>query len=158
MPTSRTGRTSHSGGFTLIEVIAALGVVVVIAMLATPRFQNAVPALALRTTAQALQADLRRARAAALREMRDTTLTIDIRERRWRDDASGRTGRGPPDVGLTLVTARQEHLADDLGRIRFYGDGGSTGGRIVLERDALAVEVSVDWLDGRARLADGAVR
>jgi general secretion pathway protein H len=154
MPTSPTGRSAREGGFTLLEVLAALAVVVVIAMLASPRLQNAVPGLALRTTAEALQADLRRARASALREMRETTLTIDLAERWWRDDATGRRGALPPDGELVLVTARQERLVDHLGRIRFYGDGGSTGGRVALARDGTVIELSVDWLDGRARLAE----
>jgi general secretion pathway protein H len=156
MPTPRAGERRRARGLTLIEVLAALAVVAVIAMLAQPQLRNVAPGLALRATAEALQADLRRARAAALRGMRDATLTVDLGAGRWRDDASGRTGDFPPDAGLTLVTARHERLADDLGRIRFFPDGGSTGGRISLDRDGAVIEVAVDWFDGRARLVERA--
>lgn len=158
MPTSPTGEGRGARGFTLLETLAALAVIAVIAMLAQPQLRNAAPGFALRAAAESFQADLRRARAAALREMRDATLTVDLGRGVWIDDASGRTGAFPPEAGLTLVTARQERLADDLGRIRFFADGGSTGGEVVIRRGGDAVEVSVDWLDGRTRVTDVADR
>ena len=58
-------------------------------------------------------------------------------------------------VGLTLVTATQEQIDERTGDIRFFADGGSTGGGIRLVKGNIREQVLVDWLTGRVSIGDG---
>lgn len=139
-------------GFTLIEMVVVLGIVAMIAMLAMPRFQSATPRLELRAAAEALRADLRATRSAALRLNRDATLSVDVDAGVWRGD--GGSGAAPRDVALTLEAARREQVGESVGRIRFFPDGGATGGVVGMRGPTAALEVRVDWLDGRVAIVE----
>lgn len=153
-PTSPTGDAPRGArGITLIELVVAMGIVAMIAVLALPRLQSAAPRLELRTAAEALRADLRAARNASLGLNRETTVTFDVDAGEWRDD-EGRVGRPPEGVAMTLEAARREQESDSVARIRFFPDGGATGGVIELRNGSDAVEVRVDWLDGRVTVAE----
>jgi len=52
-------------------------------------------------------------------------------------------------IALRLVTARKELSGNVSGRLRFFPDGSSTGGRIVLVNDGDRREIEVDWLTGK---------
>ena len=58
----------------------------------------------------------------------------------------------PPEIRLTLLTARREQIDETRGNIRFFPDGTSTGGAVRLLRDDRAYEVAVDWFDGRVSI------
>jgi general secretion pathway protein H len=51
-----------------------------------------------------------------------------------------------------MVTAAREVAATTVGRIRFFADGASTGGRISLSVGDTRRIVTIDWLTGRARV------
>ena len=63
----------------------------------------------------------------------------------------------PESMELKLLTARSEASSDKVGRIRFFADGGSTGGRVTLISGAGGREwkVNVSWLTGEIELDDG---
>jgi general secretion pathway protein H len=44
-------------------------------------------------------------------------------------------------------------LSEHAGSVRFYPDGSSTGGRIILSRSGSGYQVGVQWLTGRIRMA-----
>ena len=55
----------------------------------------------------------------------------------------------PEKLNVVVHSAREINRRDE-GVIRFYPEGGSSGGDIELERpDADGLRVSVEWLDGR---------
>ncbi len=151
--TSRTGDARRrEAGVTLIEMVVALGIVAMIAMLTLPRFISATPGVELRTSAEALRADLRATRNAALRLNRETAMRIDVDAGAWAGD--GGSGAAPEGVVLTLESARREYVGEGIGGIRFYPDGGSTGGVIEMRAASVGYEVRVDWLDGRVAIAE----
>jgi general secretion pathway protein H len=133
-------------------MVVVLGVVAMMAMLALPRFQSARPGLQMRASAEALRADFRGARDTALRLNRETALSIDVETGAWTGE--GVAGQAPEGVVLTLETARRELVSEGVGRIRFYPDGGSTGGVVEMRGPSAAIEVRVDWLDGRVAIAE----
>jgi general secretion pathway protein H len=49
---------------------------------------------------------------------------------------------------MALTTARTELTGESVGGIRFYPDGGSTGGFVELETDNRIYKISVAWLTG----------
>jgi general secretion pathway protein H len=60
----------------------------------------------------------------------------------------------PGDLHLQLLTAESEIVNEDRGAIRFFADGGSTGGRVTLSAGERAYVVDVSWLTGRVTVHD----
>ena len=136
-------------GFTLIELLVVLTLIALLAALATPMIQRAVPGVELRTAAEGIRTELRLARSAAIRDNRETWLSIDVETGAYQRGGAARVNAVPPAIGLTLLTARREQIDESEGRIRFFPDGTSTGGIVRLVREARGYEVAVDWFDGR---------
>ncbi|MHA1528078.1 MAG: GspH/FimT family pseudopilin [Alphaproteobacteria bacterium] len=139
-------------GFTLIELLVVLTVIALLATLATPMIQRAVPGVELKTAAEGLRTELRLARSAAISGNRETWLLIDVETGVYQRGSSARARTVPPAIRLTLLTARREQIDETQGRIRFFPDGTSTGGAVRLFSDARAYEVAVDWFDGRVSI------
>jgi general secretion pathway protein H len=59
----------------------------------------------------------------------------------------------PDDLDLKLEAAESQMQSPQVGAVRFYPDGSSTGGRIVVARGDHGYQVGVQWLTGRIRLA-----
>ena len=55
---------------------------------------------------------------------------------------------------MELNTARSELTSETAGGIRFYPDGGSTGGNVRLEANGRIYRVNVTWLTGEASMAE----
>jgi general secretion pathway protein H len=135
-------------GFTLIELLVVLAILSLVVALGTPVFRRALPGLELKTGAESVAAALRDARALAIGRNVEVELVVNL------DDRSLRVTGEPPlrlasDIGISLLTAREEVLAARIGAIRFYPDGTSTGGGITLALGNRIYRVVVDWLTGR---------
>ena len=52
------------------------------------------------------------------------------------------------------MAAASEQIDDSQGRVRFFPDGTSTGGRLTLTQNERKYYVVVDWLTGRVELVD----
>jgi len=53
---------------------------------------------------------------------------------------------------VTITTARSELTSETVAGIRFFPDGGSTGGHIELTVNDREYRVNVAWLTGETRL------
>jgi len=58
----------------------------------------------------------------------------------------------PDDTTLTLTTAQSEQISDNIGAIRFFADGSSTGGRIKLGYKRSEYLIDVNWLTGKVTI------
>lgn len=152
-PTSATEQRGRAAGFTLLELLVVMAIISVIVMLALPSIQSVVPGLELRAETEALRRTLRSVRAAAVRDTRETTLTVDTARGIWRNDVTGETTSLSRGTLLSMLTARQEQVGEDIGRIRFFPDGSSTGGRLTLSNGGVSI-LAIDWIDGQVRLED----
>ena len=47
--------------------------------------------------------------------------------------------------------------SDSIGRIRFYPDGTSTGGRVTLTGSGAKYDILVDWLSGRVKIVESSL-
>ena len=61
----------------------------------------------------------------------------------------------PEGVELTLKTAQSDILDNSTGRIRFFPDGSSTGGRLTLTAGDREWIITVAWLTGKIAIYDG---
>jgi general secretion pathway protein H len=89
-------------------------------------------------------------RTEALVSKRERTVTIDVESGLLREGSEGELVQLHPGLELSLDTARSEIIDEQSGRIRFFPDGSSTGGRIRLQNDKGGATVTVDWSTGAA--------
>lgn len=143
-----------SAGFTLIEVLVVLALVTLLLGIAIGHHPSANGTLSNRAFASALASGLRAARSQAAFRNRSATLTVDLGNRTWRVD-QGPTHGMPPRITLELVTVSGEvQTGSPRASIRFYPDGSSTGGRILLKDGGHKTEIRVDWLSSQVSVSD----
>lgn len=61
----------------------------------------------------------------------------------------------PDGVAIEVITAKSELLEMGHAAIRFFPEGGSTGGSIRLSADENVFSIEIDWLTGRVSIVEG---
>jgi general secretion pathway protein H len=141
----------RSRGFSLIELLLVIVLIAAIAAVGALAMGRALPGQQLRNSAKEVAAQLRYARAQAIATGQAQVFSLDARSRQW-SGPNRRHGELPQGIEVRATTARIEQRSPDAASIRFFPQGASTGGRIVLSRDSAAWQVDVDWLTGQVRL------
>jgi general secretion pathway protein H len=143
--------STTEAGFTLIEMIVVLTILALMTVLITANGIRVSPAVQARAAAEAISGALRSARSEAVVSNRSVWFTLDVVNRfyRW--------GQAPPqvlsnDLGLSLLTSRDQLASEGAGQIRFDPDGGSSGGRVSIEGGGVVWWVGIDWLSGRVSI------
>jgi general secretion pathway protein H len=144
---------SSSRGFTLLELLVVLGLATLLIAMVPPLISAALPGTELKSSVRRLAAGLRLAREEAIRGGRDVALTVDLKDSSYQVDGPFRRVSFPKGLELQLEVAGNEMLDDQRGAIRFFPDGASTGGRIILSRSGSGWQVGAQWLTGRVEIA-----
>lgn len=147
--TSPAGKGPGGAGFTLVELLVVLLILGLLTALAAPHLGRLVPRLEAKASARQVAAVLREARGLAIRDNREVAVVVDLDSRLVVIAPRGRRVELAQDLGLRLLTGTVEVIDDGSGRIRFYPDGTSTGGRVTLTDAEHDYDVVVDWLTGR---------
>ncbi|MFZ1575296.1 MAG: GspH/FimT family protein [Chromatiaceae bacterium] len=143
----------QSRGFTLLELVVVLALATVLIALVPPLISASIPGVELKSSARRVAAGLRLAREEAIRTGRDIAFTIDLEDRSYQVEGPFRRISLPKGLDLKLVVAESEMENDQTGAIRFFADGGSTGGRVILARDGAGWQIGTQWLTGRVQVA-----
>ncbi len=122
--------------------------------LASPLISSGSSGAELKASARQLAAGLRKARSDAVARRHETTLTVDVEAHQFQLSSDQRSYRLPKSVAIQLFTAQSELMNGGAGAIRFFPDGGSTGGRISVTSHARKYEVDVNWLTGQVVILD----
>jgi general secretion pathway protein H len=141
-------------GFTLLEMVAVLAVVAMLAAVLLPIAPRATPRQRLAAYAVQTAALLKADRTAALRRNAQVTAQIDAPGRTIRSGSSGRIMRIPDDVSLQAMLPLTCNERPARSTISFFGSGMSCGGTIVLSRLGTGYEVRVNWLTGGVEVAE----
>lgn len=152
--TPREGRRSPDAGVTLIELLVVLMLLAIIAAIAIPMLGPGVSNAELRSAARQVAAGLRMARDDAVATRTDTRVTLDLEHRTFQIERDPRVHALPRELEMKLFTAQSDIVDEHVGAIRFYPDGGSTGGRVTLSAGERKFDVDVDWLTGRVAILD----
>jgi general secretion pathway protein H len=140
-------------GFTLIELVVVLAVLGLVLGLVGARLSSGVSPTELKAAAREIASALRETRSQAIVRNRESSLALDVERHTYR--IAGRGDKSlPQELRLTLTTARSEQITETAGRVRFYPDGTSTGGRVTISSDQATYYVLVDWLSGRVSVKE----
>ena len=152
--TPRRGRRAPDAGVTLVELLVVLTLMAIIAAIAIPMLGPGVSNAELRSAARQVAAGLRMARDDAVATRTDTRVTLDLEHRTFQIERDPRVHALPRELEMKLFTAQSDIVDEHVGAIRFYPDGGSTGGRVTLSAGERKFDVDVDWLTGRVAILD----
>ena len=104
-----------------------------------------------RAATRKVVASLRYTRARAVIDKTEQVFLVNTEERSY--VAPGRKQVNLPEgVDVTITTARSELTSEDVAGIRFFPDGGSTGGHIELTINDREYRINIAWLTGEASL------
>jgi general secretion pathway protein H len=138
-----------SAGFTLVELLVVMGIMGLIltgVLAAKPKTAATRVAVA----ARAIAATLQLARTQAMASNAETVVRIDVERRQF--GVAGSMHALPRGMTVAMTVAETERIADS-GGMRFYPDGQSSGGEIVLMLEGRASRIAVNWLTGEPRLS-----
>ncbi|MDX1733666.1 MAG: prepilin-type N-terminal cleavage/methylation domain-containing protein [Halioglobus sp.] len=141
---------SRCRGFTLLELVAAISIAALLLGISAPAVQRLYDSARYRSAVSDVVAALNAARYTAIRQGRAQDVLVN--------PVKGVITRGeevrklPASVELEVLGSRQLNRTD-TGVIRFYPDGGSSGGFVnVAASNGRLVQVQVDWLLGHVSL------
>lgn len=138
-------------GFTLVEVLLVVFLAALVMGLVGVSLAGRVSAAEARAAARDVMAGLRWTRARAILDKEERVFVVDADTRTWQ--APEREAVTLPEgVEVVLTTARSELTGENAGGIRFFPDGGSTGGHVDLVVRGRTHRVDVAWLTGEATL------
>lgn len=153
-PIPHSLRAKRAKGFTLIEVLAVI-VLIAIAVTVTAVSLHGTGRQGLDAAGQRVAAGLRNTRTRAMATRKPQWFSVDLRRHTFA--APGREPRAlPKGAGVQVTSAAEDAAQAGIARIRFFPDGSSTGGHIVLSEAHRSVRVDVDWLTGAVTVDDGA--
>jgi general secretion pathway protein H len=141
----------HNKGFTLVEVMVVMVIIALIMGMVATSLSSSVSAAEARAATRKLVASLRYTRARAIIDKSEHVFQVNTENRSYQ--APGRKQVNLPEgVEVTITTARSEITAEDVAGIRFFPDGGSTGGHIELLVNEREYRVNVAWLTGETMM------
>ena len=133
-------------GFTLLEMLV---VIMIIAFMTTIVGINlrSKQSTDLDSIGRTLLADLRYVRSRALVGSADTAITVDVSDKNYFSQDAKISRSIPQEVSI-VITVDEKDIAGTRGKIVFYPDGSSSGGKIKFIKDGRELEVITTWLNG----------
>lgn len=139
-------------GFTLLELLLVLLLLGLVYGLASPMIGGGSSGLDIKSASRQLAAGLRKARSVAVAERREAVLSLNVEARNFSVTGDPKVYPLPKEPVLSLFTAQSELEQERTGRIRFFADGSSTGGRITVAVGNQKQLIDVDWITGRVSI------
>lgn len=144
----------RQAGFTLIELLVVIAIMGLLLAVAVPGHFGS-EGLELRAAARAIADGLQRTRSLAVVSGSETMFMVDVVNRSFMTPGDPAPSVLPPHARLSLSTVRGAVAGAEVGGIRFFPDGGSTGGGVMLGGlGEQGYRISVSWLTGRVEVSD----
>jgi general secretion pathway protein H len=140
----------REAGFTLIEMLVVLAILVLTTALVAPLVSGGSEGARLQMAASDLASAFRVTRSAAIARNTETSLMIDVDRRTFRSSVvSQRSFAQDIDAKLTFASGLGTGASD--GGFQFFPDGSSTGGDVTLSLRGQQTKLCIDWLTGEVR-------
>ncbi|MFI3215789.1 MAG: GspH/FimT family pseudopilin [Methylococcales bacterium] len=139
-------------GFTLLELLIVLSIMVLGYSAIAINFSSGNDTLALKAAARDIVSGLRYVRSQAMLSQKQATLALNLKTNTYQLADQEKSYAIADDIDVTVKTAKED-LDDGVAQLRFFPDGSSTGGRILLESHAHTQEININWLTGHVTLA-----
>jgi general secretion pathway protein H len=149
-------QVSHdrSQGFTLLELLIVLVIIVLGFSVVALNLSSGTGALEHKATVRDVVSALRYARGQALMAHQEMTVSFDLANNVYKVSGRDEQYKIPDSIAVTLVTAQSELTGEGQGNVRFFADGSSTGGRVVLDRGEKSMQIDINWLTGQLEVED----
>lgn len=134
----------------MLVVIALIGLAAVAVSVSVT---NGLASARMRAASSELAAALRATRTQAIVHGQQRVFDVDTRSNSY-DGAKHRHVALPKGLKASITSAKEDRPNDHTGRIRFFPDGSSTGGRITLAAGQREWHVNVSWLTGQVQVVD----
>jgi len=142
---------SGARGFTLVELMVVMVIIALIMGLVATSMSRSISGAEARVATRKMVASLRYTRARAIIDKKEQVFEVNTEDRSYQ--APGRKQVDLPEgVEVTITTARSELTSEAVSGIRFFPDGGSTGGHIELIVNGREYRVNVAWLTGATKM------
>lgn len=148
----RLRQRSRRRGVVMLDVILAMAVIALCALVLMPIPRGSIGANELRAEAIRVAAQFRKGRAMALRGRQPVDIVVDADASRVAF-AGGETVAIRDGVRLLWVTSDQCPRIEGIRALRYLPDGRSCGGVLTLSAGALRYQLRVDWLTGRVEMS-----
>jgi len=149
---SQVGRdeaAQTSAGFTLLELLIVMTIIAIAGTVVSVAMRPARGIADLKGAAMNTASRLREARSIAINRHTEQVVLIDTGRRTINYGRARSSDRIDQTIAIRVTSAASEKIAASLSGIRFFPNGGSTGGAVRFERKGQAYEVRVNWLTGR---------
>ncbi len=144
----------RQSGFSLLEIIVVMLLIGLMVGMVGMSLGKSVSRTEVRNASRDVLSALRYTRTKAIVTHKEQVLMVDL-ENRTISAPGKKVFTLPEGIKLGMVTALQEQQSETLAGIRFFPDGGSTGGKLQLTIDERTYEIHIQWLTGEARLVKG---
>jgi general secretion pathway protein H len=151
MPGMNLSAARPSSGFTLVELLVVMVIAALVLGLVGTSISRNISGAEMRSAAGKLTASLRYTRTRAILDKEETVFTVDTENRSYQAPKRDEVIL-PEGMKVALTTARSELTSENVGGIRFYPDGGSTGGFVELDANGRIYRINVAWLTGEASI------
>ena len=151
LPFARDHSAASLGGFTLVELLVVMVIAALVLGLVATSISRNISGAEMRSAANKLAASLRYTRTRAILDKEEHVFLVDTEKQAYQAPKRDLVVL-PEGMKIALTTARTELTSESVGGIRFYPDGGSTGGFVELDANGRVYRVDVAWLTGEASI------
>ncbi len=149
----RADANDPQAGVTLLELLVVLAILVLASMLVAPALRGAGGGgFGLRGVAGEFAGLATSERARAMRTSTERILLVDLSRREYWAEGEPRRSIAAH-YALSVSVTPAEMLGPSTARIRFYPDGGSSGGVVTVADGGQKAMIAVDWLTGATRMS-----
>jgi general secretion pathway protein H len=141
-------------GFTILELLVVLTIGGMLVTLVPPMFSKGVSGVAFKGAARSISASLRSARVHAISKHKDIEVDFNLEDKTYQIVGFKKKYALPDDIEISVKLQKENSQSDNTRQIRFFADGGATGGQVVLSKDQAEYVVAVDWLTGQVKILE----